>query len=1761
MLAVGFWSCAYALQLAAASLQGQIFWNKVQIMPIAAAPVLWLLLALQYSGRDRRLGARAILLFLVPLVTTILAWTNEFHGLMWENFQLKDAGSFLVESSIRGLWMRIHIAYSYLVIFIGSLLIFERLVASKAQPYRSQAALLLFFALAPWAGNILFILGINPFPHLNLTPFIFIITCPALAWGLFRFQLADLVPVAYAAIIEGMNDGVIVLDEQKRIVEINPAAQEFLGLKPARPIGLPLEQAASDFARQLGLSDSSVSLEQEIVLDGSHGRRIYGIHLSTLVDHRERLISRIIVMRDISDRKIVETELQHHKDHLEEKVERRTSELSHMNEQLVNQITQRERIEKALRESEQKYKGIVENSADIIMLTAPDGVVWYLSPSCKTILEYEPEELVGTEPWIIYPEDSAMVRDRFHRALLGESGSNFEYRVITKSGAVKWVSHSWSPIMDAGRLQMVVSSVRDITEQKTFDEALRRSEERYRMLVDNSLSSIFVNQGGILRFVNKRMVERSEYPEEELVNSPFEKLVHPDDRELVSRIVQSRLSGRNVSGHYEFRGVTRTGKVRWLESFGTKIDYQGADALLVHLNDITDRKKAEEALRESEQRYRSLIEEAKDIIYTIDLETKTISGANSFAEEIFGYKRENIIGSHYLTMVAPEDRDTLAEALASRMQGNERHPNFPFRMRRADGSLFDVEQNGTILFDEEGKPITYLGVARDVTERKRMEEELRRSEERYRQILNSSNDIIVVVGADERVLFANAAYHSHIGHPNDSNIFASVYSEDRDLVVHWFNKALAGESAQNAQFRIIDRNGQTRWLETNADSIQWPGVERAVVSVARDITDRKLAEDALKESEERYRTLVDSSLTGVYVLQDGRFQFVNDMICKMAGYSRDEFDGMKYVDIIHPEDRGAIVAVVEERLTGGSVSGQSQFRCVDKHGRVRWAETHGTKIQFRGKPALLVNLLDITERKHIEQALRDSEQKFRSLVEITSDWVWETDIHGAFTYASPKVKDLLGYEPEDVMGRSAFDLMTSEDARQTRQYVQERAVNKAPFAGVENENLHKNGRIVVLESSGVPYFDANGNLLGYRGIDRDITDRKRADEALRVSEERYRSIFEEAPDLFYMVDLDTWMITDANKCALKVMGYGPEAIGKTSVFSIIHPNDYERAEARITDMITREERMSDLPLRILTSTGDLRHIEQRGVLLHENGKPKYLLGLAHDVTERKLQEEMILRRNEKLAALYEVAKAATASLDLSVMFKLVIDVVKKVTRSDAACIYRYNEEEQTLTYEAFVGLSDEFVRQTDHMKVGKGVHGHVVLSKSPLIAHNLPESVPPEGHPQVSHTGMDSLLIVPLMAREKVIGALTVARRPGRPFDSEDLDLMTAIANQIVGAMDNADLYLQMERSKVHLQSILETSVDGIVVTTEDRRVVYRNTALSTMFGYSESDDLSNTETDTYFAPESLPVLVWMREKMEKNEPPLGMIEFKGKRKDGSSFDAEMRLGFFLEQGKRLDVGVVRDITERKRMEFQLLQSGKLAAIGELAAGVAHEINNPISAIDVQTGLMRDILADECGLDGPFVSQFHRCLDVVEGQVRRCHSVTNNLLSFSRFPESGKERFDVNQLLRKTIQFVTSLSDKNPKIELRLDERVPLLYADPNRLEQVFVNLWNNAVRAIDREGSVLISTGMDEQNNIKISFTDSGAGIPMEIRDRIFEPFFTTRPEGEGTGLGLSISYYIIREMKGNITFESSCGNGTTFTIALPGTKNDAREELPHAS
>ncbi len=1761
MLCMGAWAIFYGFQLSDATLAGQVFWNKIQYVAVAPLSVFWLVFCLEYSGRSTWISKKTLLLLLVvPVITVVLVWTNEHHGLIWKSFILERNGAVLTESSTNGPWVWFYTGYSYLLLLIGSLLVFRRLVDSKIRMYQGQAAALLFFILTPWLGNILFLIGIHPFPHLNITPFIFAVTCPVLAWGLFHFRLADLMPVAHAAVIESMNDGVIVFDEQNRIVEANAAAQRFLALEPSGYIGLHIQKLPFGFAQRLAMHESVAALEREITIDRNGRSCVYDIHLSPLLDRRGRLISRVIVMRDITDRKLAEAELQNHKDHLEDMVQQRTAELSKANENLLSEVTQRRRVEDALRESERKYKEIVENSNDVIMLIGADGICQYLSPSCREVTEFEPEELIGTMPWLAHPDDKPAVLRALTEALAGESGSDFEYRIFTKSRKLKWVSHSWSPIIDNGRLQMVVSSVRDITERKTFEEVLRKSEERYRMLVDNLLVGLCVHQDGIIKFVNKKLIALFGYAEEEIVGQHFEQFIYPDDRQMVNRVVSRRLSGRDLTGRYQFRGLKKNGEILWLESFGARVDFQEKEALLVNLNDITDRKRAETALKESEQRYRTLVEEARDIIYTIDLESKAITNANTYSGEILGYDRSEIVGSNYLDMVFPEDREMLSAALRERVPAKRGIPNFPFRMRKADGSALEVEQNGAIISDETGRPATYLGVARDVTQRKRMEEELRLSEERYRQILNSSHDIVVVIDDKANVLFVNQAFQLCFGDNRGllgQPLSGVIHPEDRQTVQKWYQKLNAGESIRKAEYRIIDKEGEVKWMESNTDPIHWPGSEKAIVNIARDITDRKLAEEALRESEERYRTLVDNSLTAVFVVQDDRFIFINDRLCEMSGFTREEFLGMSFLSVLHPDDRERIEEIVNERLQHPGSRGQSQFRTIIKDGGIRWVETHGANIQFQGRPALLVNLLDITERKRMEEALRESEQKYRSLVEITSDWVWETDINGKFTYASPKVKELLGYEPEEVIGRFAFDFTTPEEAEDNREYLRQKAALKRAFAGMEKLNRHKNGRLVVLESSGVPFFDLEGRILGYRGIDRDITDRKRADEALRISEERYRSIFEEAPDIFFILDSESWAITDANKYALEALKYGPEVLGKITVSEIVHPDDYQELIGRVKEAARRRELLRDFPLRVLTATGEIHHIELRGVLLSENGGSRYFLGFARDVTERKIQEEMIRKRNAKLAALYEIAKAANASLEIDYVLKLVVDVILGLTHSEAACIYKYDEQRGVLTQQISAGFPDDFLKGATSLKLGEGLHGHVALSRTLLNVHNFPTDLLPQGRVRFKDVGFDSALIVPLLAREKLLGTLTVARKQNKAYDSEDLDLVTTIANQIVIAMENMNLYSQILQREAHLQSILQTSLDGIVVTGEDQTVVYRNSALTTMFGYSDFDDVSGTNTATYFADESQPVLKWLRQELHKGKPINRLVEFKARRKDGTLFDAEMRIDCFYENERRFDVGVIRDVTEGRRMQFQLLQSSKLAAIGELAAGVSHEINNPISAIDVQTGLMRDILSDERGkIDNRVRGQLEKSLGTIEKQVQRCHQVTKTLLTFSRFPESKQEPFDINKLLRETVQFFSHLSEKKPRVDLNLNERIPEFFGDPNRLEQVFVNLWNNAVKAVGEDGLIRISTDVNEGGDVRIEFSDSGVGIPHEIKDRIFDPFFTTRPEGEGTGLGLSISYYIIKEMGGTLHFDSYPGKGTTFTITLQGS-NGAKEKL----
>jgi signal transduction histidine kinase len=310
MLAVFVWTLGYAFEIGATGLRMKLLWAKVEYLGIVTVPFAWLVFALRFSGRDRWLTRRNLaLLAVVPLVTLALVWTNEAHRLVWSRTALSPSGTFLSLDYGAGFW--VYWVYSYLLLVAGTYFLISMLVRSP-RVYREQGAALLVAVAAPWVGNGMYVTGLSPAPNLDLTPFAFLLSGAAISFGMFRLRFLDIVPVARDAVIEGMEDGVLVVDTEGRIVDLNPAARRILspqgGEGAAGAVGTPLKRLAPALWIALG-DGASEEAHAEVELGRGPGRRSYDLAVSSLRDRAGRRKGRLLVLRDVTERKRAEEEL------------------------------------------------------------------------------------------------------------------------------------------------------------------------------------------------------------------------------------------------------------------------------------------------------------------------------------------------------------------------------------------------------------------------------------------------------------------------------------------------------------------------------------------------------------------------------------------------------------------------------------------------------------------------------------------------------------------------------------------------------------------------------------------------------------------------------------------------------------------------------------------------------------------------------------------------------------------------------------------------------------------------------------------------------------------------------------------------------------------------------------------------------------------------------------------------------------------------------------------------------------------------------------------------------------------------------------------------------------------------------------------------------------------------------------------------------------------------------------------------------------
>jgi len=324
MLVIVWWLVLYMLEIAATNAAVKEFAYYAKFLGIAIGPVAWFLFAMEYSGHTIWASRqRLVLLSIIPVITTILIWTNNSHHLMWQSFSIVSNGEFTLTDTPPAIWFWVHSAYSYLLILSSTFVLFRQFISSPSV-YRRQLIALLVAIVAPTIGNIVTLFGNLPF---DLTPFAFVITGLAFTWGLLRYRFLDLAPVARNTVIDSMTDGMIIIDLQERIVDLNPAAQQIIRRPVSDILGQPITTAMRVLTEQPDLLErygAEVSAQAELVLNREGVERILDVRVSPVHDDRGHVSGRVVVFRDITDRK-----------HTEQKVQAQNEALVKANEELA----------------------------------------------------------------------------------------------------------------------------------------------------------------------------------------------------------------------------------------------------------------------------------------------------------------------------------------------------------------------------------------------------------------------------------------------------------------------------------------------------------------------------------------------------------------------------------------------------------------------------------------------------------------------------------------------------------------------------------------------------------------------------------------------------------------------------------------------------------------------------------------------------------------------------------------------------------------------------------------------------------------------------------------------------------------------------------------------------------------------------------------------------------------------------------------------------------------------------------------------------------------------------------------------------------------------------------------------------------------------------------------------------------------------------------------------------------------------------------
>ncbi|MBN1514459.1 MAG: PAS domain S-box protein [Phycisphaerae bacterium] len=1456
-------------------------------------------------------------------------------------------------------------------------------------------------------------------------------------------------------------------------------------------------------------------------------------------------------------------------------------------------ITQRMQAENELRESERKYRALSQEFQSILgaipgslVLLSPDlKVVWANEYTKNTSMGFETGEMLGqycyrcrhglSEPCEACPVQRCFVSG------IPEFGDR-----DTPNGKI-WELHAAPVFDDQGEISGVIEIAFEVTEYRRADRELKESESRLRGLFQAAPIGIIFVKNRTTVSVNEFLCDLLGYSQAEFVGE--------SSRHLYFTQEEFEEVGRKLYGPAPAGGHAHI-EARLRRKDGTAVDVLLTGSVLrpddpsaghvVTVQDITERKRAERALRAAEERWQFALEGSGDGVWDWNAQTKEVFFSRQW-KAMLGYAEDEVGGNfaEWEERVHPDDLPRARADLERHLSGQTATYVSEHRMRCRDGRWKWILDRGKVVSrTPDGRPLRMVGTHTDLTDRKRAETELLAEKQFTEKLLESLPGIFFLYDSTCHLKRWNKAHETAMGFTADELrdwYIADWHETPEDAAVGMALVKSVLDTGVGGAFEttLVNKKGRFVPYLINIARLMTPDGP-FMMGVGIDITERR----RIEEERTRLTAILDST-SDVVVMNDpgGGLFYLNAAGRRLLGWDEDAALDTHDLSELYPTWAHRLLR--DEALPAVNQTGfwQGETAILDAGGR----EISVSQLLMAHRAAdghvehYSSIMRDITERKRAEETLRRTNETLQALVTASPLAIVTYGADRKVTQWSPAAEKIFGWSAAEVVGRP-YPLALPEDEKEADSTI-EQALHGVGIHVQDRVRRRKDGSLVDVSVSTAPLRDAAGNIVGAMSILADVSEHRRADRELKASESTLRSVFRAAPiGIAFTRDR---VILNANDSMSELTGYSLDELlhhGARLLYS--DPEEYEEV-GRCLYVEAGQGRHASMESRFRRKDGTFIDVLLTGSVLRPEDPAAGYVVTVQDITERKRAEQALQSR---LVAMTRPLDD-TATITFSDLFDL--EEIQKLqdafTESSGTAQLITDPDGTPITRPSgFCRLCAEFIRKSEKgrqrchlsdsslgqvcidgptvrpcLSAGLWGAGASIMVGGKHVANWLIGQVRNErlDLEQIARyaeeIGVDpeafrrALEEVPVMSEEQF-------RRVAHTLFILSKELSTKAYQNVQQARFIADLN-RMEEERDRLFNL---SIDMLCIAGFDGRFKQVNPAWTRALGWSAAELTEPVFLDLVH-PDDVPATVASVDRLRQGLE-VRSFENRYRRKDGTYRWLSWNSYPLLEQ--ELIFAVCRDVTEQKaaeeeraRLERQLRQSQKMEAVGQLAGGVAHDFNNILTAILGNVDLMQQALASQTPPnDAPMIE-----LKEVERGALRAADLTRQLLLFSRRGLAQPEALNLNQTLEDAAKMLQRLLTENVRLELRLASDLSPVWADGGQMEQVIVNLVVNARDAMPDGGRIVVETSnelLDETYteahpnthpgpHVLLAVSDTGVGMSRETLERVFEPFFTTKSVGQGTGLGLATVYGIVTQAGGHITVYSEVGRGSTFRVYLP--------------